>query len=98
MLPVLSLSGSHSARAEPESELELLTHESIEKIVEGITERQQQQQQQQQKQTKMCLAYGQPKSHNGNYGSSVHFFLISKALSYTSTVPKRSSKLTVLKD
>ncbi|GAA6069383.1 uncharacterized protein LOC113642200 [Tachysurus ichikawai] len=53
-----------------------LTPESLEKIVEPIMEKQQQQQQKQQpeqrKQT--CLAYGQPKSHYENDGSSVHFF------------------------
>ncbi|KAK2861042.1 hypothetical protein Q7C36_005208 [Tachysurus vachellii] len=54
-----------------------LTPESLEKIVEGIMERQQQQQQQpeQRKQTKTCLACGQPKSRYENDGSSVHFFL-----------------------
>ncbi|KAG7467906.1 hypothetical protein MATL_G00137180 [Megalops atlanticus] len=59
-----------------------LTPDAIEKIVEGILERQQQQQQQQQqhqpeqkkRQTKTCLACGQPKSRYENDGSSIHFF------------------------
>ncbi|KAK2825158.1 hypothetical protein Q7C36_019085 [Tachysurus vachellii] len=84
-----------------------LTPESLEKIVEGIMERQQQQQQQQQQQkqqpeqrkrTKTCLACGQPKSRYENDGSFVHFFLINKALSDISTALQRSLKLTVVKD
>ncbi|XP_034528991.1 uncharacterized protein LOC117804752 isoform X2 [Notolabrus celidotus] len=56
-----------------------LTQDSLEKIVEGILEKQQQQQQQPQpeqkrKQTKTCLACGQPKSRYGTDGSSIHFF------------------------
>ncbi|GAA6112162.1 uncharacterized protein LOC117815960, partial [Tachysurus ichikawai] len=52
-----------------------LTSQSLEKIVEGIMERQQQQQQQKQqpeqrKQTKTCLSCGQPKSCYENDGSS----------------------------
>ncbi|TSK87593.1 hypothetical protein Baya_4307 [Bagarius yarrelli] len=68
-----------------------LTPESLGQIVEGIMEKQQQQQQpeQKRKQTKTCLACRQPKSRYENDGSAVHFF-ISKALSDTFTVQKRS--------
>ncbi|XP_036409935.1 uncharacterized protein LOC118795507 [Megalops cyprinoides] len=57
-----------------------LTPDAIEKIVEGILEKQQQQQQQQhqpeqkKRHTKTCLACGQPKSRYENDGSSIHFF------------------------
>ncbi|CAJ1050480.1 uncharacterized protein LOC109999104 isoform X2 [Xyrichtys novacula] len=57
-----------------------LTQDSLEKIVEGILEKQQQYQQQQpqpeqkKRQTKTCLACGQPKSRYETDGSSVHFF------------------------
>ncbi|CAJ1050473.1 uncharacterized protein LOC110004991 [Xyrichtys novacula] len=58
-----------------------LTQDSLEKIVEGILEKQQQQQQQPQpeqrrRQTKTCLACGQPKSRYETDGSSVHFFFL----------------------
>lgn len=53
-----------------------ITQETIEKVVEGIMERNQQQQQpeQKKKQTKMCLACGQPKSHYDRDGFSINFF------------------------
>ncbi|XP_060905129.1 uncharacterized protein LOC132982595 [Labrus mixtus] len=58
-----------------------LTQDSLEKIVEGILEKQQQQQQQQQpqpeqkkRQSKTCLACGQPKSRYETDGSSIHYF------------------------
>ncbi|KAK2861055.1 hypothetical protein Q7C36_005221 [Tachysurus vachellii] len=74
-VPVVTL---HPAVVHPPAPAQTtpLTPESLEKIVEGIMERQQQQQQQpeQRKQTKMCLACGQPKSRYENDGSSVHFF------------------------
>uniref|UniRef100_A0A087YPT3 Uncharacterized protein n=2 Tax=Poecilia formosa TaxID=48698 RepID=A0A087YPT3_POEFO len=54
-----------------------ITAESLEKIVEGILQKQSQQSEQQQqkkKQTKRCLSCGQPKSRYETSGSSVHFF------------------------
>ncbi len=69
----------------------LLTHKTIESIVEGIMERQQQPEQKSSKQT--CLACGQPKMVPLST-----FFLISKALSGTSIVPQRFLMLTVMKD
>ncbi|TWW53786.1 hypothetical protein D4764_0226090 [Takifugu flavidus] len=53
-----------------------LMQDSIEKIVQGILEKQQQQHRPEQKrrQTKTSLACGQPKSRYGTDGSSIHFF------------------------
>lgn len=76
-----------------------ITQETIEKVVEGIMERNQQQQQpeQKKKQTKMCLACGQPKSHYDRDGFSINFF-ISKPLLGIFTALQRCLKLIALSD